>query len=309
MQTPTKKTMKKLLFAIKDYKYLAGKILSCDDFEKGELEVDHFTDGERYQRIISKIENRDVILIGGTVTDQATLELYDLASSLVSYGANSLTLVIPYFGYSTMERAVLPGEIVTAKTRARLLSSIPKSNRGNKVLLFDLHSEGIQYYFEHDLYPVHVYCKDIVIKAALEYGGSNFVMASTDAGRAKWVESLANDLGVNAAFILKRRLKGDHTEVSAINADVAGKTVIIYDDMIRSGGSIINAAKTYKDAGAGDIYVITTHGLFVNDGINKLKNSGLIEKLICTNSHVNTQYINDDFVVVKSLDKLICEAL
>ncbi len=301
--------MKKLLFAIKDYEYLAEKMLACCDFEKGALEVTHFTDGERYQRIISNIENRDVVLIGGTVTDQATLELYDLASSLVSYGANSLTLVIPYFGYSTMERAVLPGEIVTAKTRARLLSSIPKSNRGNKVLLFDLHSEGIQYYFEHDLYPVHVYCKDIVIKAALEYGGNNFVMASTDAGRAKWVESLANDLGVNAAFILKRRLKGDHTEVSAINADVAGKTVIIYDDMIRSGGSIINAAKTYKDAGADDIYVITTHGLFVNDGINKLKNSGLIKKLICTDSHVNTQYINDDFVEVRSLAELICEAI
>jgi len=288
---------------------MAEKVLACSDFEKGRLEVNHFTDGERYQRIISEIENRDVVLIGGTVTDQATLELYDLASSLVSYGANSLTLVIPYFGYSTMERAVLPGEIVTAKTRARLLSSIPKSNRGNKVLLFDLHSEGIQYYFEHDLYPIHIYCKNIVIKAAKEYGGDNFVLASTDAGRAKWVESLANDLGVNAAFILKRRLRGDHTEVSAINADVTGKTVVIYDDMIRSGGSIINAAKTYKDAGAGDIYVIATHGLFVNDGINKLRNSGLIKKLICTDSHVNTQSINDDFVEVRSLAGLICEAI
>jgi len=301
--------MKKILFTIKGYEYLAEKIMACGDFEKGELKVSHFTDGERYQRIISQIENRNVVLIGGTVNDGATLELYDLASSLVSYGANSLTLVIPYFGYSTMERAVLSGEIVTAKTRARLLSAIPRSNRGNKVLLFDLHSEGIQYYFEHDLYPVHVYCKDIVIKAAIEYGGDNFVMASTDAGRAKWVESLANDLGVNAAFILKRRLKGDHTEVSAINADVAGKTVIIYDDMIRSGGSIINAAKTYKNAGAGDIYVITTHGLFVNDGINKLKNSGLIKKLICTDSHVNTQFINDEFVEVRSLAGLVCEAI
>ena len=301
--------MKKLLFNITDYEYLAERVLAYGLFEKGELEVSHFTDGERYQRIICNVEDRDVVLLGGTVSDQATLELYDLASSLVSYGANSLTLVIPYFGYSTMERAVLSGEIVTAKTRARLLSCIPRSNRGNKVLLFDLHSEGIQYYFEHGLYPVHVYCKDIVIAAAREYGGNNFVMASTDAGRAKWVESLANDMGVNAAFILKRRLKGDHTEVSAINADVAGKTVIIYDDMIRSGGSIINAAQTYKNAGAGDIYVITTHGLFVNDGINKLKNSGLIKKLICTDSHVNTQYIADDFTEIRSLAELISSNL
>lgn len=306
---PTDKTMKKLLFAIKDYEYLAEKVMACGVFEKGQIEVSTFTDGERYQRILSKIENRDIILIGGTVTDHATLELYDLASSLVSYGANSLTLVIPYFGYSTMERAVLSGEIVTAKTRARLISAIPKSNRGNKVVLFDLHSEGIQYYFEHDLYPVHVYCKDLVIKAALKYGGDNFVMASTDAGRAKWVESLANDMGVNAAFILKRRLKGDHTEVSAINADVAGKTVIIYDDMIRSGGSIINAAQTYKNAGAGDIYVITTHGLFINNGIERLKSSGLIKKLISTDSHVNMQAIADDFVEVNSLAELICSVI
>jgi len=306
---PININMKKLLFNITDYEYLAERVLASGLFEKGELEVSHFTDGERYQRITCNVEDRDVVLLGGTVSDQATLELYDLASSLVSYGANSLTLVIPYFGYSTMERAVLSGEIVTAKTRARLLSCIPRSNRGNKVLLFDLHSEGIQYYFEHGLYPVHVYCKDIVIAAAREYGGNNFVMASTDAGRAKWVESLANDMGVNAAFILKRRLKGDHTEVSAINADVAGKTVIIYDDMIRSGGSIINAAQTYKNAGAGDIYVITTHGLFVNDGINKLKNFGLIKKLICTDSHVNTQYIADDFTEIRSLAGLISSNL
>jgi ribose-phosphate pyrophosphokinase len=299
--------MKKILFAISDYEYLAEKVLALGHCERGEIEVSHFTDGERYQRILSNVEGREVLLIGGTVNDSATLELYDLASSLVSYGADSLTLVIPYFGYSTMERAVKPGEIVTAKTRARLLSAIPKSNRGNKVMLFDLHSEGIQYYFEQDLYPVHVYCKDIVIEAATRYGGDNFVMASTDAGRAKWVESLANDMGVNAAFILKRRLKGDHTEVSAINADVAGKTVIIYDDMIRSGGSIVNAALTYKNAGAGDIYVITTHGLFVNDGIGKLKACGAIKKLICTDTHVNCKDLEgDDFVEVRTVAGLIC---
>ncbi|NCD68839.1 ribose-phosphate diphosphokinase [Mucilaginibacter agri] len=301
--------MKKILFHTKAYKYLAEKILAESDFEKGELELNYFTDGERYQRILTPIEGRDVIIIGGTVSDEATMELFDLACSLASYGANSLALIVPYFGYSTMERAVLPREIVTAKTRARLLSAIPKCNRGNKIFLFDLHSEGIQYYFENEMYPVHIYCKDIVLKAAREYGGSDFVMASTDAGRAKWVESLANDLGVNAAFILKRRLKGDHTEVSAINADVEGKTVIIYDDMIRSGGSIINAAQTYKNAGATDIVVITTHGLFVNDGVQKLKNCGLISKLICTDSHPNTQCFNDEFIEVRSLASLIGEVL
>lgn len=301
--------MKKILFYTEAYAYLAAKLLESGNYEQGELEISYFSDGERYQRIRSQIENRDVVLIGGTVDDRAALELFDLASSLVSYGANSLSLIVPYFGYSTMERAVLPGEIVTAKTRARLFSAIPRSPKGNRIFLFDLHSEGIQYYFEHELYPVHVYCKPIVIDAAGQYGGNNFVIASTDAGRAKWVESLANDLNVNAAFILKRRLSGDHTEVSAVNADVKGKNVIIYDDMIRSGSSIINAAKTYKDAGCANIIVVTTHGLFVNSGLEKLKACGLISKVICTDTHINATKIQDDFLEVRSVAGLINQAL
>jgi len=92
-----------------------------------------------------------------------------------------------------------------------------------------------------------------IFKILRQYGGANFVMTSTDAGRANWVESLANDLGVNAAFYPKVPFKRRPTEVSAINTDVAGKTLIIYDDRIRLSGSIINAAKTYKEAGAGHI--------------------------------------------------------
>ena len=208
-----------------------------------------------------------------------------------------------------MERAVLPGEVVTAKTRARLLSSIPRSNKGNRIFLFDLHTEGTPHYFEGAMFPHHVYCKDIVIQAAKEYGGDNFVLASTDAGRAKWVESLANDMHVPAAFILKRRLSGDKTEVSAVNADVNDKIVIIYDDLIRSGGSILNAAKTYREAGAKDVLVITTHGVFVKNAIERLKSSGLISKLICTDTHVNSRGINDDFVDVRSLAELVASVL
>lgn len=301
--------MRKILFHTEDYTYLADKVLSCGNFEPGEVEVKVFLDGERYQRLKTNVEQRDVVIIGGTYNDEATLELYDLASAIVSYGASSLNLIVPYFGYSTMERAVKTGEAVTAKTRARLLSAIPKTNKGNKIYLFDLHTEGLPHYFENDLYPVHVYCKEIIMAAAREYGGNNFVLASTDAGRAKWVESLANDMKVEAAFVLKRRLSNNHTEVSAVNADVNDKTVIIYDDMIRSGGSIINAAKVYKNAGAKQIYVITTHGLFVNEGLQKIKETGFIEKVICTDTHINAHHINDNFLEVRSIAELICKKL
>jgi ribose-phosphate pyrophosphokinase len=300
---------KPILFCTQAYAYLASKVAADDGFEEGKVEHRHFTDGERYQRILTNVDDRDVVLLGGTVDDASTLELLDLAASLVSYGADSLSLVVPYFGYSTMERAVLPGEVVTAKTRARLLSSIPRSHRGNKIFLFDLHTEGIPHYFEHHLYPVHVYCKDIILQAAHDYGGDNYVLASTDAGRAKWVESLANDAGVGAAFVLKRRSQDGQTEVSAVNADVQGRTVIIYDDMIRSGGSIINAARVYHEAGAQHIIVLTTHGLFIGDGLRKLKGCGLIERVICTDTHPRTQDIQDPFLEVRSVAPLIRQHL
>ena len=97
--------------------------------------------------------------------------------------------------------------------------------------------------------------------------------------------------------------------MTAINADVEGRSVIIYDDMIRSGGSIIHAAKAYKDAGASKIYVITTHGLFIHDGVEKMKNSGLIEKVICMDTHPNTNDLADDFVEVRSIASLIASHL
>ncbi|MGD1844975.1 MAG: ribose-phosphate diphosphokinase [Salibacteraceae bacterium] len=301
--------MKKILFSTRPYRFLAQEMLALGDFKRGKVEEKTFPDGEHYQRILTNVEDRSVVLVGGTVNDVTTLELYDLASTLVQLGCASLDLVIPYYGYSTMERAVQPGEVVAAKNRARLLSSIPRSQKGNKVYLFDLHSEGIPHYFEDHLRAVHVYCKDLIIEAALQNGGSNFVLASTDAGRAKWVESLAKEIGVNPAFVLKRRVSGSETEVTAINADVAGKTVVLYDDMIRSGSSLIHAANAYQQAGATRIVVITTHAVFVNGAVERLQASGLIEKVICTNTHVASQETWGDFVEVLSIAPLMIKHL
>jgi ribose-phosphate pyrophosphokinase len=300
---------KQLLFSTEAYTYLKERILAQSNFENGALEIKKFPDGERYMRLVSEVDSRHVVIIGGTVSDSDTLDIYDLASAAVKYGAISLTLVIPYFGYSTMERAVKYGEVVTAKTRATLLSSIPRTSMGNKVILIDLHTEGLPHYFESGIIPVHLYSKTTIIEACKEIYGTDFVLASTDAGRAKWVESLANDIGVNAAFIYKRRISGSETQVAGINADVKGKNVIIYDDMIRTGGSLISAAKAYMDAGAKEIRVITTHGIFIGEGIKKLKESGIIKSVICTDTHPNAVAIKDDFLKVKSISGLITTKL
>jgi ribose-phosphate pyrophosphokinase len=300
----------KIIFATQRYHYLKDGILSIavPTWENGKIEIRDFPDGEHYHRIRSNVSNKEVVLIGGTIDDKETLELFDIAHGCIQNGAAALSIVIPYFGYSTMERAVKYGEIVKAKTRALLFSSLPATARGNKVIMIDLHVDGITYYFESGIRPVHLYGKNFVKEAALELAmGKPFVLASTDAGRAKWVESLANDLHVPAAFVFKRRLSGEETEITAISADVQDKLVIIYDDMIRTGGSLLHAAEAYLQAGASEISVITTHGIFAGNGFNKIKDSGLIKKVICTDTHPNALTIQDDMLEVKSVDKLILE--
>ncbi len=298
----------KTIFTTTSYNHLGDALLKQNAaFKKGEVEVKRFPDGEVYHRVLSVVEGAHVVLIGGTVSDIETLELFDLACGLVKQGALSLTLVIPFMGYSTMERAVKPGEIVKAKTRAILLSAIPTTPMGNRAMLFDLHSEGIPHYFSENVRPVHVYCKQIVLQAAQELYGNNFVLASTDAGRAKWVESLANEAGVSAAFVYKRRLSGTETQVTAISADVKDKNVVIYDDMIRTGGSLISAAKSYQAAGAKEISVVTTHGLFTNNALAKIEQSGIVRHIICTDSHPNALLENNPFLKVKTIAGLIVE--
>lgn len=299
-----------IIFSTEKYQYLQDLLCVEESFDKGEIERKYFPDGEIYNKIVSKVMDRDIVLIGGTVSDQDTMEMYDLACAFSKYGAKTLTLVIPYFGYSTMERAVKDGEVVKAKTRARLLSSIPAAEKGNRVIMIDLHAEGIPHYFEGNIKTVHLYAKPVIIDLIKELAqGEEFVLASTDAGRAKWVESLANDIGVNPSFVYKKRLSGSETKVQAVSAGVDGKHVIIYDDMIRTGSSLINAAKAYLSCGATKISAVTTHGIFPNNAFQKIKDTNLFDKIACTDSHPNVRDIQDEKMLYKSLDRLLINYL
>lgn len=298
-----------LVFALERYTYLADAIAAGTGWDRGTIDRKTFPDGEHYRRIETDPADRDVVLVGGTVDDAATLELYDLACGIVTGGAYRLSMVMPFFGYSTMERQIRHGEVVTAKTRARLLSSIPMASRGTQVFLLDLHVDAIAHYFEGAIRSIHVYGKPLVMAAARRLGGEGFVLACTDAGRAKWVESLANDLGVEAAFVYKRRLDGDSTEVTGVSAKVAGKRVVIYDDMIRTGGSLINAARAYRDAGAISIDAVTTHGLFPGDSLGKLQASGLFGHIVCTDSHCRAVDLRGEFLQVESIAPILSEHL
>ena len=301
-----------LLFHTLSYASFARKMLAeaGSRLEAGSLHIKSFPDGETYHRLISQVRGREVWLLGGTITDQDTLELYDLAQGCVQYGAAALTLIVPYFGYSTMERSVNDGEIVKAKSRALLLSSVPAAPLGSRIVLVDLHAEGIPFYFAPDLQPFHIHTLPLIEKMALALAGNcNFVLAATDAGRAKWIESMANHMGVPAAFIYKRRLDGTHTEVTATNADVAGQHVIIYDDMIRTGGSLLQAAKAYSAEGAAKISVITTHGLFNEQAIEKIAASKLVQAICSQDTHPAVLSIQHPLLKVVSAAAFITNKL
>jgi ribose-phosphate pyrophosphokinase len=274
-----------IVFSTENYAYLRTALCNDDACEAGELEHRHFPDGERYLRILTECVDRDVVVLGGTVTDADTLTLYDLACATVGQGARSMTLIIPFFGYQTMERRVKRGEVVVAKTRARLFSAIPPAGLGNRVVLVDLHSEGIAHYFSGEVRPVHIHARRLIVEEIRRLGGDDFVLGATDAGRAKWVESLANDLGVEAAFILKRRLGDGSTLVTALAADVGGRKVVVYDDLIRTGGSLIGAAQAYLDEGATSVAAVATHGVLPGDSLRRIRESGLFTEIVCTDSH------------------------
>ena len=298
-----------LLFSLEEYHSFSDVLSQKLCAEIGEIERRVFPDGERYQRLCTDVHERAVILVGGTIGDQATLSLYDIACACVKYGARRLDVCVPYFGYSTMERAVRSGEVVTAKTRARLLSAVPPSPGGNHFHLFELHSDGIPHYFEGAATARHLKVKPILTQRLKEIAQGDFVLASTDAGRAKQIEALANALDVDAALIIKRRLSGSKTEVLGVNARVEGKVVVIYDDMIRTGGSLIQAARAYRDAGATEIFAVCTHAVLPEGSWERIQGSNLFEKVIATDSHPNAMMLEKLGLEVLNVSSIFANSL
>lgn len=282
---------RRLLFTIPSYEYLDASFRAAGDFEHGELERKNFPDGERYLRILSDLFGRDVVLLGGTPTDADWLEVFDLACGIARGGARSLSIVMPYFGYATMERAVKPGEVVVAKTRARLLSAIPSPEGGTHLFLFDLHTDGIEFYLDDRVLTRHVYGAPVITaKIQEKMAGKSFVLGACDAGRAKWVQSLARDLKVEPAFVYKRRddTTGG-TAVTGINADVKGKEVVVYDDMIRTGSSLVQAGKAYLAAGASKVHAIASHLVLPGEAIEKIRATNVFASIMGTDSHPGSQ--------------------
>jgi ribose-phosphate pyrophosphokinase len=265
--------------------YLAANIASHLQAKPLKIERKAFGDGEKYCRILNESDllGSDAVFVASTHSDQDFLELVRIGNALSNAGTKRNIFIIPFYGYSTMERASNPGELPMALINAKILSSIP--SKENHFILLDMHSEKT---LEAFCGPIVQNIHAIDLLASSIVPRRDIVFASTDMGKSDVVESLAKKFKTSCAFIKKVR-EFEKTTVMSVSGDVSGKDVIIYDDMIRSGGTLLNACEAYLKRGANSIEVITSHLALNNAGIASLLERSIIEKITCTNSHPMSQ--------------------
>jgi len=300
MSSPLSSPQRFRIFSTENSEYFAEELVRR--LGGGYMRVIHkvFGDGERYYRIDitdrQELVGLDAVIVSSATSDQEILEIFRVGCELASLGTRRRIFVIPFLGYSTMERAVKPGEIVTAKANARLLSAIPNCGLGNTFIFCDLHVNGIMQYFEGACQCMELYAQSFLLAKIQEHiidklpPGEEVMFGSADLGRPLWVDSFASHFHTSIAFIRKSRNFEDTRVIGTPIGDVSGKTVIIYDDMTRSGKTLINAAESYLSAGATKVMAVLSHFALNNDGVIDVLEKSCLSLIISTNSHPMSQH-------------------
>ena len=268
--------------------------------------IRRFADGEIYIEINENIRGNSVFVVQSTSNpaNDNLMELLLVIDALKRSSAKTVTAVIPYFGYARQDRKVAPRTSISAKVVANLISN----TGATRVVTVDLHAGQIQGFFDmpvDNLYTAPLFSKYIKKKLTTK----NLICVSPDVGGVARTRDLANRIKADLAIIDKRRPAPGKSEVMNILGDVKGKTCIIVDDIIDSGGTIINAVDALKKNGAIDVYVFITHGVLSGDAAKKIQKSK-IKKLIITDSIDNSNKIkNTSKIEVLSISSLMSEAI
>jgi len=231
-----------------------------------------FADGECYHAFPESISGKDLVIVGVTHNDNSHQELLDLVSGGKYWNAATITVVIPFLGYSTMERAKPNShEIPKGITRTRQIYRA----RPHFVAFVDLHSEAVLHAHGGDIRTKHIWSDALVVDRIQQSGLSDYVLVSPDYGFSKRVARLASLLNCPHTAADKDRFDTDKTIVSQVSSVVQGKTAIICDDMIRTGGSIIQTANRCLEAGAKDVMAHATHLVMAGNSMEKFRQSPL----------------------------------
>ncbi len=239
-----------------------------------------FADGELYIQIQESIRGCDVYLIQPTCqpVNDHLMELLIMIDACRRASARQITAVIPYYGYARADRKTAGRESITAKLVANLITQAG----ADRVIAMDLHSAQIQGYF--DIPFDHVYGSPVLIDYLASKQLSDIVVVSPDVGGVARARAFAKKLDeAPLAIIDKRRQAHNVAEVLNVIGDVSGKTAVLVDDMIDTGGTISEGAKLLRDSGARQVYACATHAVFSPPASQRLS-SGLFEEVIVTNT-------------------------
>ncbi len=262
-----------------------------------------FTDGEIYHAFTDPVAGKDLIIVGATPDDGSLQELIDLIDGARYWNADSVNVVVPFLGYSTMERAKpASGELPKGITRTRQIFRA----RPDFVFFVDLHSEAVLHAHAGDISTFHIQTGPLFVERIRQLHLANFVLVSPDYGRSKWVAGMASQLGCPHTAADKDRFAMDRTMVNQVSSVVQGKTAIIVDDMIRTGGSIAQTAQRCREAGAEKVLAMATHLVLCGEARQRFRQSG-IDKVLGTDTYPGRG--QDELVETVSVVPVIASAL
>lgn len=268
-----------------------------------EMVYKRFADGERYHAFPQSISGKDLVIVGVTHDDSSQQELLDLIAGGRYWNAATINVVIPFLGYSTMERAKPNShEIPKGITRTRQIFRA----RPDFVAFVDLHSEAVLHAHGGEVSIKHVWTDDLVVDKIKKSGLRDYVLVSPDYGFSKRVARLASVLNCPHTAADKDRYDTDKTIVGQVSSVVNGKTVIICDDMIRTGGSILQTAKRCLEAGAKEVVAHATHLVMAGESMEKFRN-GPISRVIGSDTYPGRE--SDDLLDVYSVAPLLAEVI
>ncbi len=250
----------------------------------GTTHIEDFANGEIHVRYGESIRGCDAFIVGthaewegGSIND-AILEQLVMVDAAKRASAKRITVVAPFYGYARQDRKASGREPISA----RLLADLFLAAGAKRLLSVDLHSGQIQGFFDG---PVdHLTAMPVLLEYLRTLGAEDLVIVSPDAGRVKVAERYTNLLHADLAIVHKRRQNANH-EVSAkeIVGDVAGRTCVIVDDMIDTGGTVVAAAELLAANGARRVLAATTHPVFSRPAVERLRNS-VIDLVVCTDT-------------------------
>ena len=279
---PTRPDARRLrLFSGTSNPLLAREIAAYLGLHDGPRVIKRFADGELYIQIQESIRGCDVFLIQPTCApvNDHLMELLIMVDACRRASARQITAVIPYYGYARADRKTAGRESITAKLVANLLVQ----SGVDRVLAMDLHSSQIQGYF--DIPCDHIYGLPVLVDYLLNRDLGELVVVSPDVGGVARARALAKQMRDSPLAIIDKRRSGHNVAESlTVIGDVKGKTAILIDDMIDTGGTIVQGARLLRQQGASRVCACATHAVFSPPAAQRLSEDGLFEEVLVTNS-------------------------